>query len=113
MDNYILGGIAFAETDAVKICKTYSPMISIHSLITEADSKYAYFYNAIIIFFVKLYHFLLPYTSHHPIFSIFLKTLLKLSGANLLTFYVHLTFAPKQNWFKKTILPLITIALTL
>ena len=37
MDNYILGGIAFAETDAVKICKTYSPMISIHSLITEAD----------------------------------------------------------------------------
>ena len=41
MDNYILGGIAFAETDAVKICKTYSPMISIHSLITEADGTSA------------------------------------------------------------------------
>ena len=71
------------------------------------------FYNTVITFFVKLYHFLLPYTSHHPIFSIFLKTLLKLSGANLLHFLCALDIRTKAKLIQKTILPLITIALTL
>lgn len=45
--------------------------ISIHSPIAEADSKYTYIFHILLIFFIKLYHIPLLYTSHPPIDSHF------------------------------------------
>ena len=60
-----------AEADAPEYIDSMQRMISIHSPIAEADSKYTYIFHILLIFFIKLYHIPLLYTSHPPIDSHF------------------------------------------
>ena len=70
--------------------------ISIHSPIAETDSKYTYIFHILLIFFIKLYHIPLLYTSHPPIDSHFHQNINYITWCKSLTVFMC-TWHPHQS----------------
>ena len=70
--------------------------ISIHSPIAETDSKYTYIFHILLIFFIKLYHIPLLYTSHPPIDSHFHQNINYITWCKSLTVFMR-TWHPHQS----------------
>ena len=70
--------------------------ISIHSPIAETDSKYTYIFHILLIFFIKLYHIPLLYTSHPPIDYHFHQNINYITWCKSLTVFMC-TWHPHQS----------------
>ena len=80
----------------IKLLNLPLRLISIHSPIAETDSKYTYIFHILLIFFIKLYHIPLLYTSHPPIDSHFHQNINYITWCKSLTVFMC-TWHPHQS----------------